>query len=62
MTKESLKCPLNAEGSRDKTEPYSFFLKNFHNFRALDMLPVALNFGEEMTVDELVQNQGAWDN
>ena len=59
-TTESLKCPLNVEGSRDKAKPYSSFLKSVDAFRALGTLPVVLTFGEDMTVDELVQNRGSW--
>ena len=67
-TAEPIKCPLNAKGSgtRDKTmqraksEPYSSFLNNVSAFRILGTLPVALQFGEYMTVCELVQNQIAW--
>ena len=59
-TSESLKCPLNVEGSRDKSKPYSSFLKSVNAFRALGSLPVVLTFGEDMTVDELVQNRGSW--
>ena len=59
-TREPLKCPLNIQGSRDKSEPYSSFLNNVNAFRALGALPVFLNFGEDMTVSELVQNQAAW--
>lgn len=60
VTTESLKCPLHVEGSGDKSKPYSSFLKSVHAFRALGTLPVVLTFGEDMTVDELVQNQGSW--
>ena len=59
-TTEPLKCPLNAKGSGDKSEPYRTILKNVSAFRALGTLPVVLNFGEDMTVDELIQNQGSW--
>ena len=51
---------IKAEGTRDKTESYGSFLKNVHTFRAMDILPVVLNFGEDMTVDDLVQNREAW--
>ena len=59
-TAEPIKCPLNAKGSGDKSEPYSSFLNNVSAFRILGTLPVALQFGEDMTVCELVQNQAAW--
>ena len=59
-TTESLKCPFNVEGSKDKSKPYSCFLKSVNAFRALGTLPVVLTFGEDMTVDELVQNRGSW--
>ena len=57
---EPLKCPLNAHGSRDKSEPYSSFLNSVCVLSVLDTLPAVLHFGENMTVDELVQNRGAW--
>ena len=60
MSKKPLKCPLKAEGTRDKTESYGSFLNNVHTFRGMDMLPVVLDFGEHVTVDDLVQNRGAW--
>ena len=39
---------------------YSFFLKSVNAIRALGTLPVVLTFGEDMTVDEWVQNWGSW--
>lgn len=54
-TTERLKCPLNAQGSRGKSEPYSSFLNNVSAFRVLGTFPVVINFGEDMTVDELVE-------
>ncbi len=59
-TLESLKCPLNVEGSRDKSKPYSSFLDSVKAFRALGILPVELACGEDVTVDQLVQNRGSW--
>ena len=53
-TKEPLKCPLNVQGNKDKSEPYCCFLKNVNAFRDLGALPVFLNFGEDMTVSKLV--------
>ena len=44
-----------AETRPNRTAP---FLRMSTLFRVLDMLPVVLNFGEDMTVDELIQNQG----
>ena len=55
---EPVKCPLNS-GTSD-ISPYSSFLDSVNSFRALGMLPVELKFGEDMTVDELVKNQGVW--
>ena len=46
--------------NKDNLEIYSSFLNNVSTFRALGILPVALNFGEDMTACELVQNQAAW--
>ena len=60
MSKKPLKCPLKVERTRHKTESYGSFLKNVHTFRAMEILPVVLDFGEDMTVDNLVLNQGAW--
>ena len=48
-TSEPLKCPLNTKGNRDNSEIYSLFLNNVSTFRTLGTLPVALNFGEDMT-------------
>lgn len=59
-TSENLKCPLNAHGIEDKTTPYRSFLNNINEFRSLESLPVKLNFGSDMSADELVQNHGAW--
>lgn len=59
-TTEPLKCPLNAAGSGDKSEPYSSFLTQVSAFRVLGTLPAVLNFGEEITVGDLIQNRGAW--
>ena len=59
-TRYLLKCPLNTQASGDKSEPYSSFLNNGNTFRALDTLPVTLNFGEHISVADLVQNRGAW--
>ena len=59
-TSEPLKCPLNTRGNRDNSEIYSSFLNNVSTFRTLSTLPIALNFGEDMTACELVQNQAAW--
>ena len=56
---EPLKCPLNTKANRDNSEIYSSFLNNVSTFRALGTLSVALNFGEDMTACELVQNQAA---
>ena len=56
---ETLKYPLKAKGSGDKSEAYSSFLNKVSAFRALGTLPVVLNFGQHMTVGELIQNQGA---
>ena len=59
-TTELLKCPLNAQRSGDKSEPYNSSLNNFNSFRALGTLSVVHNFREDMTVGELIQNWGAW--
>jgi hypothetical protein len=59
-TAEPIKCPLNANGSGDKSDPYSSFLNNVGAFRIIGTLPVALPFSEDMTVCELVKNQAAW--
>ena len=54
-TTEPLKCPLNIEGTFGQVNTLQLFL---NSFRALGMLPAELNFEEDMTVDELVENQG----
>ena len=59
-TTDSLKYPLNANRKRDKSEPYHSFLKSFSGFKVIGNLPVVINFGKEMLVDELVHNQAAW--
>ena len=59
ITTEPLKCPLNAQGGGDKSEAYRSFLNNVSAFRAMGTLPVLLNF-EDVTVDKLVLNRGAW--
>ena len=59
-TTESLKSSLNVYGSRNKSKPYSSFLKSVNAFGALGTLPVVLTFGEGMTVIELVQKRGSW--
>jgi len=57
-TTEPVICPLNSGTSN--ISPYSSFLDSVNSFRALGMLPVELKFGEDMTVNELVENQGVW--
>ena len=59
-TRYLLECPLNTQASGDKSEPYRSFLNNVNIFRALDTLPVTINFGEHISVADLVQNRGAW--
>ena len=59
-TTEHLRCPLKGKRSGDKSQPYSCFLNNVNAFRDLDALPIKLNFGIEVTVDELVQNCAVW--
>jgi hypothetical protein len=51
-TTEPLRCPLNAKGSKDKSEPYFSFLNSVSAFRGLGTLPVVLNFEEHMTVEQ----------
>ena len=60
MIKEPLKCPLNAKGDRDLSISYSSFLTNVSAFRTLGILPVVLKFSNDITTEELVQNQAAW--
>lgn len=59
-TTESLKCPLRGQGSGDKSEAYKSFLNNVSSFRDVGAMPVVLRFGEEITADDLVVNQGVW--
>ena len=57
---EILKCPLNAEGPGDKSEPYRTFLTNVKQFKELNQLPVPLKFGLDIDMDQLVRNQAKW--
>ena len=59
-TQEALKCPLNAWGQGDKSKPYEAFLTSMSGFRELNQVPVSLNFGEEMDIDQLVAHQAKW--
>ena len=60
ITTEPIKCPFNAKGSEYKLEAYNSYLNNVSIFGGLSALPIVFNFGEDMTVSELVQNQAVW--
>ena len=59
-TFEPVKCPLNVNGTGDKSQPYSTFLLNVNTLRALNSLPVALKFAEDSTTSDLVHNKALW--
>jgi hypothetical protein len=59
-TTEGLKCPLNAAGPGDKSQPYRHFLNTVSEFRKLNRLPVTLHFEEATTVEDLVNHQARW--
>jgi len=59
-THEVLRCPLNAEGGDDKSKVYASFLINVSEFKKLNQLPVALKFGEDIDVEQLVTHQVKW--
>ena len=58
LNRAFLKYSLNIEGTLDKSTPYSSFLDSVNSFRDQGMLSVELNFEEDITVDELVEDQG----
>jgi len=43
-----------------KSEACNSFLNNVSTFRGPSALPIVLNYGEDMTVSELVQNKVVW--
>jgi len=59
-TGEIPKCPLNAMGPGDKSEPYRCFLNNVTEFKKLNKLPVPLSFRDDITVNDFVENQAQW--
>ena len=50
----------NQEAQGDKSKPYESFLTSVGTFRELNQLPVSHNFGEEMSIGQLVANQAKW--
>ena len=59
-SQEVLKCPLNAGPTGDNSDVYGTFLTNVKTFEELKQLPVPLNFGQNIDVDQLVENQAKW--
>ena len=52
-TEEALKCRLNANGTGDKSVPYTHFL-NVEHFPQRHALPVPVQFQPDVTVSTLV--------
>ena len=61
-TGEIPKCPLNAMGPGDKSEPYRCIINNVIEFKKLNKLPVPLSFRDDITVNDFVENQAQWHN
>ena len=60
-TKEVLKCPLNAPGSKSLSTPYETFMERSSMFRELNRLPVPLgHLPENVTIADLVENKASW--
>lgn len=59
-TPEAVKCPLKAEGPGDKSGAYVSFMANVNEFKILNEMPVPLCLGEDMDVDQLIENQAKW--
>ena len=59
-TREVLECPLNAGPAGDESNAYRTFLSNAKEFKELNQLPVPLHFGQDIYVDQLVENQAKW--
>lgn len=59
-TSECLKCPLNAVGRDDNSQPYENFLQSVKEFRKMNCLPVTLYFDEATSVDDLITNKASW--
>lgn len=59
-TTEIVKCPLNAVGTGDKSQPYKNFLNIVGEFRRLDRLPVTLFFDEATSAEDLTKHNASW--
>ena len=59
-TTEPLKCPLDVNGTGDKSEPYSLFLHSVNMLRSLNSLPVALKFAQDICTSDLVHHKAMW--
>ena len=59
-TEEALKCPLNENGTGDKSGPYTHFLDNVEHFRQRHALPVPVKFQPDVIVSTLVFNSARW--
>ena len=59
-TEEVLKCPLNANGTGDKSGPDTYFLDNVEHFHQRHVLPVPVQFQPDVTVSTLVFNSARW--
>ena len=58
---EPLKCPVDSP-HKDCEQVYMAFLQNAKQFKALDALPVNLEFGPEVTAEFLVESRASWHN
>ena len=54
-TSEDLRCPI-----LNISDVYSAFLNNVEEFRKLECLPVKINFNNQGTVQNFVDNNAAW--
>ena len=59
-THEPLRCPLNADGFEENSEPYKSFLDNVNSFRELNQLPVPLPFDEASNVEQFARHRAQW--
>ena len=59
-THEPLRCPLNADGFEENSEPYKSFLDNVNYFREVNQLPVPLPFDEASNVEQFARHRAQW--
>ena len=50
-----MRCP-----TRNALDVYKNFLRNVEEFQKLNSLPVSVNFGEEVTVTNFLDNKASW--